>query len=43
MTLDGEAMAAAQPSPRLGEHTAEIAREIGDGLRRDVAWMGAAC
>jgi crotonobetainyl-CoA:carnitine CoA-transferase CaiB-like acyl-CoA transferase len=30
ITLDGAPMAAEQPSPRLGEHTQEILREIGE-------------
>jgi crotonobetainyl-CoA:carnitine CoA-transferase CaiB-like acyl-CoA transferase len=30
ITLDGAPMAAAHPSPRLGEHTDEILREIGE-------------
>jgi crotonobetainyl-CoA:carnitine CoA-transferase CaiB-like acyl-CoA transferase len=31
ITIDGQGMASKRPSPRLGEHSQEILREIGEG------------
>jgi crotonobetainyl-CoA:carnitine CoA-transferase CaiB-like acyl-CoA transferase len=31
ITIDGKGMAAERPAPRLGEHSQEILREIGEG------------
>jgi crotonobetainyl-CoA:carnitine CoA-transferase CaiB-like acyl-CoA transferase len=31
ITIDGRPMAAERPSPQLGEHTADVLREIGEG------------